>query len=176
MKNWFVALLFITSCNEQSKIYTIQKGQHDSGSRVIMITKDQIKFRTQFDNSAIYNTQDPVNQADINKLYGFSDCDSTHQDNSARFGWRWFNNELQIHAYVYTHGQRESKFLKAVALNTSHNYELRIIEDTYEFTLDNVKFSMPRGCGSPSILKYRLFPYFGGNEVAPHNIKIVIAE
>ncbi|RDC63253.1 hypothetical protein AHMF7616_01854 [Adhaeribacter pallidiroseus] len=34
---------------------------------------------------------------------------------------------------------------------------------------------MSRGCSGTSD-KYKLFPYFGGDETAPHNIKIEIKE
>lgn len=78
----------------------------------------ELKFVVKFDSSAIYNTVDPSNQYDINKLYGFSDNDSLHQRYSARFGWRWSDNALRIFAYVYNSGVRSSKELGAILPGT----------------------------------------------------------
>lgn len=167
--------LFLSSC-KGVKTYIIKKGQHESGTHVAVVLKDQIKFQTIFDDSAIYATQNPENQADINKLYGFSDCDSAHHDNSARFGWRWLNSQLEIHAYTYVDGVRASQFIKNVNLNQTHHYQLNITADRYEFILDETTVTMPRGCSTFSIAKYKLYPYFGGDEVAPHDIKIIIAQ
>lgn len=169
------SLLLLSAC-KGLKTYIIKQGSHVSGNHVSAVTKNHLKFQTIFDDSAIYTTQAPDNQGDINKLYGFSDCDSTHQDNSARFGWRWFNNQLEIHAYTYVDGIRSSQYIKNVNLNQSHVYQLNIVSDHYEMIVDDTKVSMPRGCSTSSILKYKLFPYFGGDEVAPHDIKIIIAE
>lgn len=169
------SLLFLSSC-KGLKTYVIKKGNHDSGQHVSVVTKNNLKFQTIFDDSAIYTTQASANQGDINKLYGFSDCDSAHHDNSARFGWRWFNNQLEIHAYTYVDGVRSSQYIKSVNLNQTHSYQLNIVSDHYELIVDDTKISMPRGCGTTSILKYKLYPYFGGDEVAPHDIKIIIGE
>lgn len=35
---------------------------------------------------------------------------------------------------------------------------------------------MPRGCGSKKSVGYKLFPFFGGDEVAPHEVKIEIVD
>jgi hypothetical protein len=35
---------------------------------------------------------------------------------------------------------------------------------------------LPRHCTGSNYTRYKLFPYFGGDEVAPHRIKIKITE
>jgi hypothetical protein len=73
-------------------------------------------FRCSFDSSGIYTTDTPSNQQDINKLYGFADCSSFHQTNSARFGWNWDNGAMHIHAYCYSNSVVAYKELGTVNL------------------------------------------------------------
>jgi hypothetical protein len=35
---------------------------------------------------------------------------------------------------------------------------------------------MDRGCSGGSLASYQLYPYFGGDETAPHDITILIDE
>lgn len=72
------------------KTFLIKKGAHSSKPDPFTFTKkSSVRFSAVFDSSCIYKTVDPSNQADINKLYGFSDCGEHHLTNSARIGWRW---------------------------------------------------------------------------------------
>jgi hypothetical protein len=155
--------------------YIIAKNKHFTNNNIGELKSNNLKFIAKFDSSAIYKTLDKNNQADINKLYGFSDCESFHQTNSARFGWRWLNNQLEIFAYTYQNQVRQEKFIKAIDLNKEFSYELEALDNKYIFKLDGKIVEMPRGCaGNPN--KYKLFPYFGGDEAAPHDIKIQIKE
>ncbi len=134
-----------------------------------------LEFTATFNQSAVYVTQDPNNQADINKLAGFSDCSSFHQQNSARFGWRWFNDELQILAYTYIQGQRQSQLINSVPLNQPSVYRVERMEGSYQFTLNENMITMLRGCAAPEGFSYRLYPYFGGDERAPQRITIQVS-
>ena len=78
--------LLLSACAMDS--YVIEEGDHSSTSKVTLITATEMTFEAVFDDSAIYETVSESNQADINKLMGFSDCTSHHHSNSARFGWR----------------------------------------------------------------------------------------
>lgn len=158
------------------KTYTIKEGDHYSTYEVSNYSGDNLKFSAIFDESAIYTSEIEENQHDINKLYGFSDCKSHHHQNSARFGWRWYRDRIEIMAYTYVEGERQSKFVGVAQMHKSHNYGIRIVDDKYIFSFDDVAVEMPRGCEDEVKLKYRLFPYFGGDEVAPHDITIFIAE
>ena len=54
--------------------YIIRKGQHYSDKRPLKsVSTTEMKFFARFDQSAIYQTTIPVNQYDINKLWGFSE-------------------------------------------------------------------------------------------------------
>ncbi|MDQ3681907.1 MAG: hypothetical protein M3352_02390, partial [Bacteroidota bacterium] len=54
--------------------FTIRAGQHfANGNLYKSIETEELKFSVRFDSSAIYQCLLPINQYDINKLYGFSD-------------------------------------------------------------------------------------------------------
>ena len=56
------------------KLYTIQQGRQYCDQNTITFVKlNKLQFDVIFDSTAIYSTIDPVNQFDINKLYGFSE-------------------------------------------------------------------------------------------------------
>ncbi|MGI8584586.1 MAG: hypothetical protein ACR2KX_20545 [Chitinophagaceae bacterium] len=78
-----------------------------------------MNFIAKFDSTAIYSNVNPDNRLYINKLYGFSDNNPTHQQFSARFGWRWSDNALRLFGYVYNDGVR--KELGTVAIGTENN-------------------------------------------------------
>ncbi len=156
--------------------FTILEGRHRAVNRMSLVTKDALVFQVMFDESAIYATTDPANQADINKLYGFSDCNSHHQTNSARFGWRWLNNQLEILTYVYKDEIRTSKSFGAIPINETLDYALHIEGSNYVFTLNGHSITMERGCSDTGLVKYMLWPYFGGDETAPHDITIWLEE
>lgn len=158
-----------------STTYLIKKGQHSSTNKVASLNVSKMMFTATFDSSAIYKTKKAANQADINKLYGLSDCGTHHHQNSARFGWRWYNDELQIHAYSYNGGERNFEYITPVALNKEYTYTVEMTDDAYIFTLDGKTVSVERSCTGEAA-GYKLFPYFGGDEKAPHNISIVIKD
>ncbi len=163
------------SAEGSTTTYMIKKGRHSSTSKVTAMEASQMVFTATFDSSAIYKTTNTSNQADINKLYGISDCGTHHHQNSARFGWRWYNNQLEILAYSYENGERNFKFITSVALNKEYTYTLETTADAYVFKLDGKTVSTERSCeGAAS--GYKLFPYFGGNEKAPHDIKVLIRD
>jgi hypothetical protein len=142
-----------------------------------LVKVTSMKFTVKFDNSAVYSTIDPANQADINKLYGFSDNDGHHHQFSARFGWRWYNNKLNLQAYIYNNGVRDYKDIGDIDLNKEYLCEIRVVGNQYQFFLNSVlKVTMPRNAVGTEGSGYQLFPYFGGDELAPHEIKIQIRD
>ncbi len=157
------------------KKYVIRQGEQHAVMSFRETAVNTLQFKVLFDSSAIYQTLDPENQGDINKLYGVSDCGSYHHTNSARFGWRWYEGQLQIWAYTYMNGQRKPSFVDTVALNKFYTYEIQFSDDKYTFLLNDKKVELPRSC-SGTATGYKLFPYFGGDEKAPHEISIWIEE
>ena len=135
-----------------------------------------MNFIAKFDSTAIYSNVNPDNRLDINKLYGFSDNNSTHQQFSARFGWRWSDNALRLFGYVYNDGVRSSKELGTVAIGTENNCSIKVTEKHYVFSLNGFTDSLLRTSTTVKANGFKLYPYFGGDETAPHNIYIWIKE
>ncbi len=173
--------LLSSSCRKKDDsgniIYTIKKGKHVSGSRASCFRGQHIRFRAKFDDSAIYTNQNPDNQLDLNKLYGFSDCSAYHHHrNSARFTWRWYEEALEIHAYCYVKGEMQFEYVTTVDLNEFYDYEILAEGNEYIFICNEDTTTMARACSGKGGVKYRLFPYFGGDEKAPHDITILLKE
>jgi len=174
-------LIFFISCEKQAeedvfKIYSISKGNHESdGNNFEYSLIKSLKFYVIFDSSAIYKTSDTSNQNDINKLYGFTDCGSMIHDNSARFGWRWYNNQLQLLSYCYVNGNIKKKFITNVDIGEEIYCAILSCNEYYLFQVNELPFdTVKRACSFDSINKYMCYPYFGGNETAPHKIAIKI--
>lgn len=158
-------------------IYHIKKGNnYCDGNYYPVDTYKVIHFMAILDSSCIYTTTAPVDQEDINKLYGFSDCNSHHQTNSARFGWNWARDSMRIHAYCYAGTIRSYKELGTVPVGKPFECRLSITPTSYVFELNGKTTTMIRGCSEPVANGYKLFPYFGGNEPAPHDINVRVKE
>ncbi|MEO6456516.1 MAG: hypothetical protein ABIN97_20740 [Ginsengibacter sp.] len=157
--------------------YIIREGQQfcDQNS-FAAVEYAELKFVVKFDSSAIYTTANHSNQYDINKLYGFSDNDSIHQRYSARMGWRWSDNALRIFAYVYNTGVRSSKELGTIKIGTENNCWVKVTGKHYIFSLNNKTDTLLRSSTTFKARGYKLYPYFGGDETAPHDINILIKE
>jgi hypothetical protein len=187
----FAILFALTSCKKTLdrsplgslppdgfKEFVIEAGSHyasENGYKQISKTKE-IRFMAWLDSSCIYTSVDPVNQGDINKLYGFGDCNSGHQESSARFGWNWNGNAFEIHAYCYVNGARKSKLLGSLRPREKAEMQIAVTPNQYIFKFNGKSEAMDRGCTSEEIDGYQLYPYFGGDEVAPHRMSIYIKE
>ena len=160
----------------QFVLYTIPAGQHSSDKSVIKSVKvTTMNFVAKFDNSAIYQSVIPENQYDINKLYGFSEG-FNHQYNSARIGWAFNDGSLRLYAYAYNKGVRESQEITPVSIGTEVSCSISVSSYLYTFTVNNVSLTLPRANSTSSASGYQLYPYFGGDEVAPQNIYISIKQ
>ena len=135
---------------------------------------DTLHFLARFDSSAIYQTHNAHNQYDINKLYGFSDNDGEHHQYSARFGWRWSDGALRLFASVYNDGQVATKELGVVPIGADINCRLIVTGNSYRFYGNEQTAELPRTSTTPKGSGYRLYPYFGGDEPAPHEISVWI--
>ncbi|GAB3889473.1 hypothetical protein [Spirosoma agri] len=159
-------------------IYLIKEGDHYcQQSHLEYITKSTISFEATFNKSASYQTKDPEKQGDVNKLYGFSDCKDSHQTNSARFGWNWQDNALHIYAYHYRSGELLFQSIGTAQLDRMYRYQISIEGNQYKFRFDGKEVSVDRGCSDTTqFSRYKLYPYFGGEELAPHDVTIAIRE
>lgn len=129
-----------------------------------------------FDESAKYEfpLETSSDQGDINKLYGFSDCNGSHLQNSARFGWNWYQNRLSIYALTHLSGQLNFRFLSNIEFNKPYEGSIHIHPDkrSYIFNFNGITIQMDRGCQDQKAWGYHLLPYFGGQQVAPHDITL----
>ena len=153
--------------------YTIKKGSHFcEGNFYKTVDDDEMNFIVRFDSSAIYKTVIPENQYDINKLFGFSDNNAGHHQYSARFGWRWSDHALRLFAYVYNKGVVISREIGTVKIGELVNCSIKISASHYTFLLNENSIHLPRSSSTARAVGYQLYPYFGGNETAPHEIRI----
>jgi hypothetical protein len=185
-------VFFLLGCSKQSdpgsgvlppskypgfKEYFIPQGSnYSTQNEYHAFRSPELSFAAIFDSSAIYQTVDPANQADINKLYGVSDGNTHHQDNSARFGWNWDGKTIQIFAYCYAGSVRENKLIATTEIGQSHNYSIRVDNSRYIFQFDNKIEYMHREITDSVLNGYSLYPYFGGDEPAPHDVRIYLKE
>lgn len=109
----------------------------------------------------------------INKLWGFSEG-FDHQYNSARIGWAYNNGALRLYAYAYNKGVRLSTEITAVNIGVENNCSIKLSGFNYIFTVNGVTVTLSRANSTSSASGYQLYPYFGGDETAPHDIFIYI--
>lgn len=158
----------------QYSAYTIQKGAHYCDQNPIKpISTSEMKFMVRFDSSAIYQTELPENQYAVNKLWGFSEGTDNHY-NSARIGWSWTDNALRLYGYVYANGVLYYQEITTVTIDTEINCSIKLLENDYSFMVNGATVNLPRGPSGSQAIGYQQYPYFGGNEVAPHLITILI--
>lgn len=160
------------------KIYKIKKNKHRSIVRVKYTEKDSFDIQVKFNKSAIYTSKDPINQFDVNKIWGLSDCGTTHHKNSIRFGWRWDLDQEQIEILMYRRLSNEFTFKSLGYTNPGDiNYMSLDITDSYYYMyLNGIVDSIGRDCCNDPKRRYFLYPYFGGTEKAPHDVIIKIKD
>ena len=157
--------------------YTILGGQqYCVGNMYPLYSTTGMHFTAKFDSTDIYQNVNPQNQYDYNKLYGFSDNNSDHQKFSARFGWRWCHNQIELSAYTYNDGIRTIQDLGGIDMSKEHNCAILVNGSEYDFVLDGDTTVMTRTSKTRKGSGYKLLPYFGGDEVAPHTMTIKIKE
>jgi len=172
-----IVWILIAGCeNEVSPVrrFTIKKGEHYSTPRLVeTLQSSKLVFEARFDESARYDFGDVALQSNKNKLLGFSDCNSAHHENSARFTWQWFNDRLEIFAYCYVNKVRVEEFIGVVPLNEFIRYEIERTKEHYIFRLNNQDpVFIQRGSTCEVGVYYKLWPYFGGSIPAPHDVRI----
>jgi hypothetical protein len=155
--------------------YLIRKGNNfcDQSVTKSVSVSGEMRFAAKFDASAVYTTIDPVNQYDINKLWGFSEG-FNNQYNSARIGWAYNDGALRLYGYVYAKGVRYSKEITSVSIGTEIPCSIKLNGSSYLLTANGVTVSLPRGTTSTKASGLQQYPYFGGDEKAPQDIRIQI--
>ena len=164
------------------KEFLIPKGKHDAkGFHFGFTFKRKIQFDAYFDESCLYHFGD-VDDYDINKLFGMSTTWFHHRQ-SARIGWRCVNGQtIQLLTYSYNNGSRKNEehdILGEVLPGEKFTCVIEDRETDYAFRFkkeDDVSWTNAHDDKKPDwfIFHYYLWPYFGGNKVAPYDMKIYL--
>lgn len=187
MKYILLFVLFISSCYKEPvtywndapelfdiksfKEYNIKKGEHRSGNHFSLTLSTHVEAYVQLTETCNYELNS-VDQLDINKIIGLSDA-ASHSDSSVRFGWRSVNNQLEIHAYIRYNGKHNSYFLGTVKPDEVFYTKIEIYPNEYRLKLRNQETRIGRESKYTGV-RYKLYPYFGGNQTAPHDMLIRI--
>ena len=179
-------LLVLIGCNKEDKngyrVYTIDRGSHYSDGPIDKLFGNNNRanlweWEVIFEPSCIYSELDlfnPSNYLDVNKLIGFSDCDRHHSQYSCRIGWRASGDSIELLIYKRDDNNIEFKPLKKIHPDQIVNVTLEFKDTIYISCIDGICDTLDRPCPDWSGRKYSLFPFFGGQETAPHKMKIRI--
>lgn len=162
------------------KKYVIKKGKHNCKPllKFSLVYEKWLQFRVKFTESCLYKYDDLDGQ-DINKLMGFSDG-GLHTKNSARIGWRCIDGKtIELFSFCHVNSKMIYKYMTTVNIDEQVLVNMFVNDDEYMIDVTDSNFKMTtnrvkRGTKSNFKLDYLLYPYFGGDHVAPHNIEIYI--
>jgi hypothetical protein len=162
-------------------MYTIKKGKHSSGFHFGFTFKKNVSFDVCFSNNCLYKPFPLPDTKDINKLCGVSTT-LFHHKQSGRIGWRCVDEsgKIELVTYSYDSWKRDisdQQVLCKVKPNIWFNVKIEDFETHYQYTVnylgksyinnDHKKYDwLP--------IKYLLYPYFGGNNVVPHEMHIFL--
>lgn len=164
-------------------IFTIKKGKHFSNQFLYKMYnffnfKKKVEYIVKFPSSCIYELN-KKDQMDINKLFGFS-LGVLHHQNSVRFGWNYLEGKIILHAYCYEDGKRNNSFITRIPLDQEFKLGIFVEENVYTFVVENLKTnhkSKVKMYGKQKFkFGYNLWPYFGGNNPAPHDMSIELTK
>jgi len=159
-------------------LFTVKKGNHYSDQFLyksfnFLNINGHLEFKVNFNDSCRYSLP-KEDQEDINKLFGFSIGFNHHKD-SARFGWFYKEGEIHLYSYTYIEGKRSYEFISKLEIGKEYLLSIFYIGDQWEFwacsnkNLLGVKTVKSKRSFSTG---YKLWPYFGGNNPATHDITI----
>ena len=118
-------LLFVSCAKETDELgfrtYIIPEGEHSSGTFINHPDNSRIIFDFILDESAIYYTEVPENQHDVNKIYGMSDFGKLHQKYSIRLGWRYIDGKIELCWLRHEDGRHSSETIRTIEPNEIYN-------------------------------------------------------
>jgi len=107
-----------------------------------------------------------------------SDFGVRDQKYSVRSGWRYLNEQLELCWLRHEEGRHSSATIRTIEPNTVYSAMIDITTFYYVIVINSDTTMVrrrPEGYWG-LIRRYYLYPYFGGNEYAPHDITIKIKE
>ncbi|MFW6219320.1 MAG: hypothetical protein ACOC33_00500 [bacterium] len=168
-------------------IFKIKKGKHSSsGFKFGFTFKKSIKFSVEFLKNSLYKfPQHYSDRLDVNKVFGFS-TSFYHHYQSARLGWRCLDGEnIQLFPYCYVNWKLQLEYLKEPLLEVKPNdniiCEISDTGESYSFKIQNITRNITKIIKIEKkkdwfMFHYFLYPYFGGNLVAPNTMEIKISK
>lgn len=184
--NGAIVLFTFTACNDFLNTwegYCIDKGDHNSKrcgtpARIINLKDGRVmKFDARFGDGCLYDINKTDGEGDLNKLYGFTDCNSTVHENSVRFAWRHDGKGvIEIFGYLYKGGKRKYWKMGETSQYKADSYELIAKHDMYYFRFNDKDTTLLRSKDCEHGVRTRLYPYFGGNRPAPNDMIVFIKE
>jgi len=167
----FLSLSSLTCMNtkaEKTRVHTIKKDKHTATNRCIrFVGNNQIRFDFFVSPSWLYDEKAPGFQSGWNKLIGISDGLKQHK-NSVRLGWRCIDNTIYMGAYCYINGERRISEMVEVPMGWNSG-SVTITNTHYRVQINNRIFNYEKS--NKSLFRLMMYPYFGGNSKAPHEME-----
>lgn len=164
----------------------IEAGEHEPNPKRkvgLLISPHEVSATVTFDSSCIYDVG-AVDADDWNKVIGLGFVGSKdqsldgvppHQVDGARVGWRWNPQRgvIDLGAYIYVEGKRIDFKVAETRVNTPTKLTIKIDYDRKVYQIlggQAVPFTHDKS------FAYNTGLYFGGNQVAPHRIRVKIED
>ena len=155
------------------KEYIIFKGWHYSihWPKLYNGNKKEFIIKVKPNDSWRYNFNN-IDQQDINKLWGIGFGNlllGDHHKNSIRLGsyYNPVSENIQWFDYSYENFIRNYGFITLSNINELIEFPFKLKENSFIIGNKEVPYKYPEDRTG-----YYLFPYFGGNNPAPHDVKI----
>lgn len=154
--------------------FKIKKGKHKHSNfwaRLnIFNAKKLIKYKVKFDNNCWYPKINNDSN-DLNKIFGFGGAD--HHKNSIRLCWRPnFENKGTISIFTCWYDDQKRSSKKFCDMKVGEHVEFEIKKNKNGFSVKTSFHNDQINHSDPNPTWKRLWPYFGGNNTAPHNMMI----
>ncbi|GAB3942033.1 hypothetical protein GCM10028805_06140 [Spirosoma harenae] len=164
----------------------IEAGEHEPNPKRkvgLLISPSEVSAVVTFDSSCIYDIGN-ADADDWNKVIGLGFVGSKdqsldgvppHQVDGARVGWRWNKQRQRIDlgAYIYVEGKRIDFKVAETTINTPTKMVIKI---DYTRKLYQVLGGQTVPFTHDKSFAYNTGLYFGGNQPAPHKIRVKIED
>ena len=178
-----LVILLLASCDlkvgYRQNYFSVEEGKWDfKPARFFQPSQRTLSWHTMFRDNCWYNADKfpAYDRLDLNKLYGIQSA-RIHQ-NSAMIAWRAEQDSvIAIYAYWYINGKRDMLRMGETATSKFDWYRVRVKDNKYVFEFNYLPPIVIEGVDKNFWLNsYRIYPWFGGTQPAPHYMEIIINE
>ncbi len=178
-----LGIIGLTSCDLKTgyhqNYFYIEQGKWDfKPARFFQPSQRTLSWNTMFRDNCWYDAQQfpAYDRLDLNKLYGIQSA-RIHQ-NSAMIAWRAEQDSvIAIYAYWYIKGKRDILRMGETATSKFDWYRVRVKDHKYIFEFNYLPPIVIEGVDKNFWMNsYRIYPWFGGTQPAPHFMEIIINE